>query len=66
MNEAVRQLREAIRLQPGLWRGHFELGMALGRSGNPTAAVEQLRIAASGADANVRAEALDVLHKLGQ
>jgi hypothetical protein len=51
-------------LQPSLWRAHFELGMALGRSGNPTAAAEQMRIAANGSDPQVRAEALDVLQRL--
>jgi len=55
-----------VRLQPGLWRAHFELGMALGRRGNPKAAEEQLKIAAGGSDPTVRAEALDVLQRLGR
>ena len=63
---AIRQLETAVRLQPDLWRAHFELAMALGQSGNATAAREQLTIAANGSDAEVRAQALDVLQKLGQ
>ena len=63
---AIRELETAVRLQPDLWRAHFELGMALGRKGNPIAAAGQLRIAANGSDPNVRTEALEVLHKLGQ
>ena len=55
-----------MRLQPDLWRGHFELGMASGQSGDQRRAIEQLTLAANGSDPNVRAEALDVLHKLGQ
>lgn len=65
-SEAIRQLEAAIRLAPQLWRAHLELGMALGRSGNQAAAVAELKTAASGSDAAVRSEALDVLHKLGQ
>jgi hypothetical protein len=39
--------------------------MALGRSGDTKAAREQLTIAANGSDAEVRAQALEVLQKLG-
>ncbi len=63
---AIRQLETAVRLQPDLWRAHFELAMALGQSGNAAAAREQLTIAANGSDAEVRAQALDVLQKLGR
>ena len=63
---AIRQLETAVRLQPDLWRAHFELAMALGRSDNTGAAREQLNIAANGSDAEVRAQALEVLQKLGQ
>jgi Flp pilus assembly protein TadD len=63
---AMRQLETAVRLQPDLWRAHFELAMALGRSGNAGAAREQLTIAANGSDAEVRAQALDVLQRLGR
>jgi len=62
----IRQLETAIRLQPDLWRAHFELATALGRSGNIHAAREQLTIAANGSDPEVRAQALDVLEKLGR
>jgi len=65
LDEAVRQLQEAVRIRPDLSRAHFELGMALGRRGDPRGAIEQLNFAANGPDASVRAEALDVLHKLG-
>jgi predicted CXXCH cytochrome family protein len=61
---AIRQLETAVRLQPDLWRAHFELAMALGQSGNAGAAREQLTIAANGSDAEVRAQALDVLQRL--
>jgi tetratricopeptide (TPR) repeat protein len=63
---AIRQLETAVRLQPDLWRAHLELAMALGQSGNAGAAREQLTIAANGSDAEVRAQALDVLQKLGR
>lgn len=63
---AIRQLEAAVRLQPDLWRAHFELAMALGQSGEVGAAREQLTIAAKGSDAEVRAQALDVLQKLAQ
>jgi tetratricopeptide (TPR) repeat protein len=62
----IRQLETAVRLQPDLWRAHFELAMALGRSGNAPAAHEQLTTAANGSDPEVRAQALDVLQKLGR
>jgi tetratricopeptide (TPR) repeat protein len=63
---AIRELETALRSQPSLPRAHFELAMALGRSGNSAAAIPHLKIAADGTDPEVRAEALDVLHKLGQ
>jgi tetratricopeptide (TPR) repeat protein len=63
---AIRQLETAVRLQPDLWRAHFELAMALGRSGNTGSAREHLTIAANGTDPGVRAQALDVLQKLGR
>jgi predicted CXXCH cytochrome family protein len=64
--EALRQLETAVRLRPDLWRAHLELAIALGRSGNTGAAREQLTIAANGSDAEVRAQALDVLQRLGR
>ena len=63
---AVTQLQTAVRLQPDLWAAHFELGMALGRKGDTSGAIAQLRLAANGSDATVRAQALEVLHQLGQ
>jgi Flp pilus assembly protein TadD len=63
---AIRQLEAAIRSQPDLWRAHFELAMALGRKGDQQGALQQLRTAANGSDADVRAQALDVLQKLGR
>jgi tetratricopeptide (TPR) repeat protein len=66
LNAALQELETAVRLQPDLARAHLELGMAWGRRGDPQRAIEQLTIAANGSDANVRAEALDVLHKLGR
>jgi predicted CXXCH cytochrome family protein len=66
LSAAIRQLETAVRLQPDLWRAHFELAMALGQSGNAGAARAQLTIAANGSDAEVRAQALDVLQRLGR
>ena len=63
---AIRQLETAVRLQPDLWRAHLELAMALGRSGNTGAARAQLTVAANGSDAEVRAQALEVLQRLGR
>jgi Tfp pilus assembly protein PilF len=63
---AIRQLETAVRFQPDLWRAHLELAMALGRSGNAVSAREQLTIAANGSDADVRAQAIDVLQRLGR
>jgi len=65
-DHAIRELETAVRLRTDLWGAHFELGMALGRKGNSNAAAEQLKIAASGSDPNVRAQALDVLHRMGR
>jgi tetratricopeptide (TPR) repeat protein len=64
--EAIRHLETAARLQPDLWRAHLELAMALGQSGHPAAAIPELKIAANGSDGDVRAQALDVLKRLGQ
>ena len=63
---AIRQLEGAVRLRPDFWRAHFELAMVLGQSGNAGAAREHLNIAAKGSDPDVRAQALDVLQKLGR
>jgi Flp pilus assembly protein TadD len=63
---AIRELETAVRMKPDLWRAHFELAMALGRNGNAGAAREQLTIAANGSDAEVRAQAIDVLGRLGR
>jgi Flp pilus assembly protein TadD len=63
---AIREFEAAVRLQQDLWRAHFELGMALGQTGDSRRAIEQLTLAANGSDPSARAEALDVLHKLGR
>jgi len=63
---AIRQLQTAARLQPDLWRAHLELAMTLGQSGNLAAAIPELRIAANGSDADVKAQAIEVLKRLGQ
>jgi Flp pilus assembly protein TadD len=63
---AIRRFQTAVRLQPDLWRAHLELAMALGQSGNPAPAIPELKIAANGSDADVRAQALEVLKRLGQ
>jgi predicted CXXCH cytochrome family protein len=63
---AIRELETAVRLRADLWSAHFELAMTLGRSGNTGAAREQLTIAANGSDPEVRAQAMEVLQKLGR
>ena len=39
----IRELEAAIRLKPDSGRAHYELGVALARSGNRAAAIEHLR-----------------------
>ncbi len=66
LNGAGRELQTAVRLQPDLWGAHLELAMVLGRKGDTTAAVEHLKIAAGGTDAEAKARAQQLLQRLGR
>jgi Flp pilus assembly protein TadD len=61
---AARELQSAVRLQPDFWRAHYELGALLARKGDAGAAVEHLRIAAQGTDAQAKAAAQQLLQSL--
>jgi hypothetical protein len=53
-----------VRFESDLWRAHFESGHDSGKKRRHQGR-EQLTIAANGSDAEVRAQALEVLQKLG-
>jgi hypothetical protein len=55
-----------VHLQPELWRAQYQLGAVLAQKGDPIAAMEHLRIAAGGPDAEVKAAAQQMLQKLGR
>ena len=63
---AIRELQAAVQLQPDFWRAQFELGVALGRNRDYTAAEEHLRIAAQGTDPDVKDQARQLLQRLGR
>ena len=56
----------AVRLQPDLWRAHFELGVVLGRTRDYAGAEEHLKLAAQGTDPDAKASALQLLQRLGR
>ena len=62
----IRELETAIRLKPDSGRAHYELGVALARTGKREGGVAHLKLAAQGPDADARAAALQVLRSLGQ
>jgi Flp pilus assembly protein TadD len=55
-----------VRLTPASGRAHYELGVALARAGDRAGAVEHLKLAAQGPEADAKAAALQVLRSLGQ
>jgi Flp pilus assembly protein TadD len=63
---ALPELQTAIRLKPDFWRAQFELGAALARQGDSAGAVEHLKIAAQGTDAQASAAARQALQQLGR
>lgn len=63
---AARELQTAVRLQPDLWRAQYELGTVLAQKGDATGAVEHLRVAANGPDAELKAAAQQILQRLGR
>ena len=66
LDSAIRELQTAVRLQPDSGRAQFALGVALGRNRDRAGAIEHLKLAAASADPQARAEALDLLQRLGQ
>jgi predicted CXXCH cytochrome family protein len=61
----ILELEAAVRLKPDSGRAHYELGVALAPN-NRTKAIEHLKLAAQGPDADARAAAMQVLRTLGQ
>ena len=62
----IRELEATILIKTDSGKAHYELGVALARSGNRARAKEHLTIAAQGPDADAKAAALQVLRSLGQ
>ncbi|HKE30062.1 MAG TPA: tetratricopeptide repeat protein [Bryobacteraceae bacterium] len=63
---AIRELNTALTIDPGSVRAHYELGAALAQTGDSAGAVQHFRMAAEGTDLNIRAAAIEMLHRLGQ
>jgi predicted CXXCH cytochrome family protein len=63
--EAIREYRQAVRLQPELSRTRLDLASALAAQGDRSGAVEQLREAAKGRDPAVAGQATRALQQLG-
>jgi tetratricopeptide (TPR) repeat protein len=63
--DAVREYRAALALKPDLPRLHLRLGTALAAHGEKDGAAAQLRLAASGADAEIARQAAAALRDLG-
>jgi predicted CXXCH cytochrome family protein len=61
--DGVKELRTAVRLEPKLWRAYLDLAVALRATGDAAGANAQLRIAAQGDDAAVRAAAVQMLQR---
>jgi len=61
---AEREYREALRLRPTFARAHLNLGALLAGRGNRARAIEELKIAASSADADVSAQAREALQQI--
>jgi tetratricopeptide (TPR) repeat protein len=57
LDGAEPELRAAVRLRPDFGQAHFELAVVLWRKGDTPEAVEHLKIAAQGPDANARTSA---------
>jgi Flp pilus assembly protein TadD len=62
---ALPHYREAVRIDPESGRARLGLGTALALTGDQRGAVEQLRKAATAADAQVRESAAALLQELG-
>jgi predicted CXXCH cytochrome family protein len=66
LDGAERELRTAVLQKPDLWRAQFELGVVLGRKRDFAGAEEHLRIAAQGTDPDAKAQAQQLLQRLGR
>jgi predicted CXXCH cytochrome family protein len=63
---AQRELQSAVNLQPDFGRAQFQLGIVLGRTGDSAGAQQHLKLAAAQtADPDARAQAQQLLEKLG-
>ena len=62
---ALRELQEAVRLQPEFGRAQYELGVLLQQKGD-AAAVEHLRAAARSSERDAKAAAQQLLQKMGR
>ena len=65
LNGAARELQAAVRLEPDFWRAQYELGAVLQQRGNAAGALQHLRLAAQGQDAQAKAAAQQLLQRLG-
>ena len=63
--EAVREYRAALASNPDLPRLHLRLGRALSANGDKDEAVAQLRLAATGSDAQAARQAAAALQEMG-
>ena len=64
LDRAMEQYREALRIVPEFDQANLDLGSALAKSGNPTAALPYLRKAAQSRDAQTSAAARRLIEKL--
>jgi Flp pilus assembly protein TadD len=62
---SMRELSEAVRLQPQNWRAQVELGTLLARRGDRADALQHLTAAAQGPDPDASAAAQQALRDLG-
>jgi predicted CXXCH cytochrome family protein len=65
LDGAEKELRSAVQLQPDFGTAQFQLGVVLGRKGDSKGALEHLKLAAQSADSDARAQAQQLLQKLG-
>ncbi len=63
---ALRELQIAVQLRPDSGRAQYELAVALGLKRDRAGAIEHLKLAANGTDAEAKADALQLLQKLGE
>lgn len=66
VQSALPHYREAVRIQPESGRAQLSLGTALVAAGDVTGAITHLQKAATGSDAAVREEAVQLLRQMGK